>query len=129
MTVKAYFISYESACHLQTALNQWEIHSDLANLDDGVQLDPTTPVQIDRPTDLKRIYLQDYRPGDLESPCHSIDQLHSYRLSVPITTEADPSSPIAQYQCLDKQVVGYNPYKCHLKDKAKFQSLLNNGRC
>lgn len=125
LTVKSYFVSYDSACHLQTALNQWEIHSALANLD-GVQLDPTTPAQIDRPPDLKRIYLQDYKPGDFESPCRSIDQLHSFRLSVPPTTEANASSPLAQYQCLDKQVVGYNPYKCHLKDKAKFKSLQNN---
>lgn len=125
LSVTAYFVSYDSACNMQTAVNQWEIHSALANLD-GVQLDPPTPAQIDRPPDLKRIYLQDYKPGDYEASCRSIDQLHSYRLSIPPTTEADASSPLALYQCLDRQVVGYNPYKCHLKDKAKFKTLQSN---
>lgn len=125
LTVKAYFISYEAACGFQTALNDWEIHKELANLD-GVMLDPPTPVKIDKPVDLERIYLQHYKPQDSECPCISIDQLHSYRLSIPLTTEVAASSPLGQYQCLDKQIVGYNPYKCHLKDKARFKSLQTN---
>ena len=122
LTVKAYFLSYDSACRFQNALNEWEIHKELANLD-GVMLDPITPVKIEKPPDLERIYLQDYTPQDSESPFRSIDQLHSYRLSIPPTTEVAAGSPLGQYQCLDKQMIGFNPYKCHLKDKAKFKSL------
>ena len=125
LSVKAYFMSYDSACRFQTALNGWEIHKELVNLH-GVTLDPPTPARIEMPIDLVRIYMQDYKPQDSESPCHSIDQLHSFRISIPLTTEADATSPIGKYQCLDKQVVGYNPYKCHLKDKAKFKSLQSN---
>ena len=127
LTVKAYFRSYDSACQLQTALNQWEIHKDLANLN-GVTLDPPTPSKIDLPPDvaLKRIYLQHYRPQESESPCQTIDQLHSYRLSVPVTEPAEVDSPLVQFQSIDKRVPHLNHYKCHLKDKAKFRKLQSN---
>lgn len=125
LKVKSYFLSYESACRFQSALNEWEIHKELVHLE-GVLLDPLTPARVDAPSDLLRIYLQNYIPQDSESPCHSINQLHSYRLSVPPTTQVDATSLLGKYQCLDKQVVGYNPYKCHLKDKAKFKTLQSN---
>ena len=125
LTIKAYFLSYNAACQLQTALNEWEIHKELANLK-GVTLDPLTPAQIDRPPDLKRFYLQDYQPQETESPCQTLDQLHSYRLSVPITEAAEANSPLVRYQCIDKLVPHLNHYKCHLKDKAKFRQLQNN---
>ena len=72
--IQAYFLSYDAACQLQTALNEWEIHKELANLG-GVALDPLTPAQMARPPDLKRIYLQDYHPQDSEPPCQTLDQL------------------------------------------------------
>ena len=125
LRVKAYFVSEDSACLFQNALNEWEIHKDLANLG-GVTLDPLTPARINRPVDLVQIFLQDYTPQDSESPCRSIDQLHSYGLSIPLTEEVNAASPIARYQCLDEQLIGFNPYKCHLKDKAKLKSLQNN---
>jgi len=125
LSVKAYFMSHDSACGFQNALNEWEIHKELVNLH-GITLDPPSPAEIERPIDLVRIYMQDYKPQDSESPCHSIDQLHSFRISIPLTTAVDATSPIGKYQCLDKPLVGFNPYKCHLKDKAKFKSLQNN---
>ena len=123
--IQAYFHSYDSACQLQTALNGWEIHKDLANLK-GVTLDPLTPAQITRPLDLKRIYLQHYNPQDTESPCQTLDQLHSYRLSVPVTEPAEPNTPLVRFQSIDKLVPHIKHYKCHLKDKAKFKRLQNN---
>ena len=123
--IKAYFVSYEAACQLQTALNEWEIHKELANLR-GVALDPLTPAGISMPPDLKRIYLQDYQPQDSESPCQTLDQLHSYRLSVPVTEPVEPNTPLVRYQSIDKLVPHLKHYKCHLKDKAKFQRLQTN---
>jgi hypothetical protein len=76
LIVKAYFEGKGHACDFQTALNQWEIHKELVNLK-GVDIDPVTPVQVQRPSDLERIRLQDYDPKDSESPCHTLDQLHS----------------------------------------------------
>jgi len=123
--ITAYFVTYEAACQLQTALNEWEIHKELANLR-GVTLDPLTPIQISRPTDLRRIYLQQYQPQDSESPCQTLAQLHSYRLSVPVTEPAEPNTPLVRFQSIDKQVPHLNHYKCHLKDKAKFKGLQSN---
>ena len=125
LKLQVYFVSYEPACEFQNALNEWEIHKDLTNLD-SVLVDPPTPIRIAKPPHLERIRLQDYNPQEFESPRHSLNQLHSFRLSIPLTTEVDAQSALAKYQCLDKQLVGYNPYKCHLKDKAKFRSLQSN---
>jgi hypothetical protein len=125
LTVKAYFVSYESACKLQSALNEWEIHKELANLN-GVTLDPLTPAQVQKPPDLKRIYLQDYQPQDSESPCQTLDQLNSYRLSVPPTEPAEANTPLVRYQSIDKLLPHLNHYRCHLKDKAKYKHLQNN---
>ena len=125
LVVKAYFLSSEAASQFQNSLDEWEIHKDLLNLR-GVSLDPLTPLAVEKPQDLKRIYLKYYDPGESESPCRTLNHLHSYRLSVPLTTEVDASTPLARYQCMDKQQVGFNPYKCHLKDKAKFSSLHRN---
>ena len=123
--VKAYFLASESASHFQNALYEWEIHKDLLNFR-GVNLDPLTPIAIKQPPDLQRIYLHHYKPLEFESPCQSLNQLHSYHVSVPQTTEVDATAPVAKYQCMDKQMPGFNPYKCHLKDKDKFKSLQGN---
>ena len=123
--IHAYFLSYDAACQLQTALNEWEIHKELVNLR-GVSLDPLTPAQTARPPDLKRIYLQDYNPQESESPCQTLDQLHSYRLSVPVTEPAEPNTPLVRFQSIDKVVPHLKHYKCHLKDKAKFKQLQND---
>ena len=123
--MKAYFLTYESACQLQNALNAWEIHKDLANLR-GVTLDPLTPTQIPRPTDLRRIYLQQYQPQDSESSCQTLAHLHSYRLSVPVTEPAEPNTPLVRFQSIDKLIPHLNHYKCHLKDKARFKGLQSN---
>jgi hypothetical protein len=76
--------------------------------------------------DLERFILQDYIPGESESPCQSLDQLHGFRLSVPTTEAVELTDPIAIYQALDVCVGTNKPYKCHLKDKARFKSLANN---
>jgi hypothetical protein len=125
LSVKAYFHTFEKACQFQTALNDWEIHKELANLD-GVTLDPLTPAKIDRPSDLKRIYLQNYEPQESESPCQTLNQLHSYRLSVPVTEPVEADTALARYQSIDKLVPHLQHYKCHLKDKAKFKQLQND---
>lgn len=122
---KAYFISYEHASRFGNEMSDWEIHKELVHLQ-GVELESNTPTKEDDPGDLKRIMLQDYIPGDTESPIYSLHQLHTYRFSAPETTAVDATTPLAIYQCLDKQVIGYNPYKCHLKDKARFKSLQSN---
>ena len=125
LMVKAYFLTDEAASSFQNALNQWDIHKELANLK-GVTLDPLTPAQIPRPPDLNRIYLQNYNPQESESPCQTLDQLRSYRLSVPVTEAAEPHSPLVRFQSVDKLVPHIKHYKCHLKDKSKFKVLQNN---
>lgn len=123
--VKAYFKEEEDAMDFQNALNEWEIHKELANLD-GVNINPKTPEEVVLPDDLQRIFPQHYKPEDSESPCHSLDQLHSYRLSIPITEPAETNEPITRYQSLDMCIGRAKPYKCHLKDKASFKALQRN---
>jgi hypothetical protein len=125
LDTKALFLQWEQACGFQSAMNEWEIHKELANLN-GVTIDPKTPVEVERPQNVCRIMLQDYRPSDSESPCESLNDLHSYRLSVPVTEAVEPGSLLAQFQSVDKQQPFLLPYKCHLKDKAKFKSLQTN---
>ncbi|KAG7342462.1 hypothetical protein IV203_007555 [Nitzschia inconspicua] len=122
LTFKAYFRSYEAACAFQNAMNQWEIHKELAHLG-GVTLDPPTPAAVPWQSDFTRFYLQDYKPNDHESPCQTLDQLHSYHLSVPVTEPVEPASNLLRYQCIDLPLPHINHYKCHLKDKAKFKQL------
>ena len=88
LNFKAYFRSYEAACGFQNDMNQWEIHKELAHLG-GVILDPPTPAAVPLQSDFTRFYLQDYKPQDQESPCQTLDQLHSYHLSVPVTEPVD----------------------------------------
>ena len=122
---KAYFRSFEAACGFQNAMNQWEIHKELANLG-GVTLDPLTPAPVTWQSDFTRIYLQDYKPQDHESPCQTLDQLHSYHLSVPVTEPVEPATNLLHFQCIDKTMPHIKHYKCHLKDKAKFRHLQMN---
>ena len=125
LNFKAYFRSYEAACGFQNAMNQWEIHKELAHLG-GVTLDPPTPAAVPWQSDFTRFYLQDYKPQDQESPCQTLDQLHSYHLSVPVTEPVEPATNLLRYQCIDKPVPHIKHYKCHLKDKAKFKQLQMN---
>ncbi|KAG7340341.1 hypothetical protein IV203_023884 [Nitzschia inconspicua] len=122
LTFKAYFRSYDAACAFQNAMNKWEIHKELAHLG-GVTLDPPTPAAVPWQSDFTRFYLQDYKPNDHESPCQTLDQLHSYHLSVPVTEPVEPASNLLRYQCIDQPMPHINHYKCHLKDKAKFMQL------
>lgn len=103
-------------------MNQWEMHEELTNLD-GVEIIPKTPQEINAPGDLQRFVMQDYNPVDSESPCHSLDQLHSYRFSVPATEVAEPNDLTTKYQSLDIPVGRIKPYRCHLKDKVRFKAL------
>lgn len=82
--VKAYFKTEDNAFDFQTAMNQWEIHKELANLE-GVEIKRESPQEVDSPGDLQHIVMQDYKPEDSESPRQSLNQLHSYPLSVPDT--------------------------------------------
>lgn len=125
LTVKAYFKDERAATEFQAALNGWEIHKALVNLD-GIEINPRDPVSVPQPPDLTRFILQDYEPTDSESPCDGLDQLESYRLSDPITEAVELNDPIAIYQSLDVCVGRNKPYKCHLKDKAKFKSVARN---
>ena len=109
----------------QSSINQWEIHKAIALLD-GVEIDPPDPEPVRNPRDLTRYYLQHYKPQDSESPCQTLDQLESYRLSVPVTEVVELTDPVAIYQSLDVCVGTNMPYKCHLKDKAKFKSVARN---
>mgnify|MGYP000473180020 CR=1 FL=1 len=125
LNFKAYFRSYEAACGFQNAMNQWEIHKELAHLG-GVTLDPRTPAAVPWQSDFTRFYLQDYKPKDQESPCQTLDQLHSYHLSVPVTEPVEPATNLLRYQCIDKPMPHIKHYKCHLKDKARFKQLQMN---
>jgi hypothetical protein len=125
LSATAYFLTYESACQFQNSMNEWEIHKELANLR-GVEIDPITPQQVPNPLDLVRIRLQDYQPQASESPCQSINQIHSYRLSVPVTEAVDPTTELAKYQSIDKLLPHLQHYKCHLKNKSKFKELRND---
>ena len=55
LVVKAYFLASEAASQFQNSLDEWEIHKDLLNFR-GVSLDPLTPLAVEKPQDLKRIY-------------------------------------------------------------------------
>lgn len=125
LTIKAYFWEKFRAMDFQTALNKWEIHKSLVNLD-GIVIEPRDPLPVAEPPDLTRFILQDYVPNDSESPCEGLDQLESYRLSVPATEAVEFNDPIAIYQSLDVCVGRNKPYKCHLKDKARFKSIARN---
>ncbi|KAL3921033.1 MAG: hypothetical protein SGILL_002967 [Bacillariaceae sp.] len=125
LVVKAYFGTNGEAMSFQTALNEWELHKTLMLLD-GVEIDPPDPVAVHRPQDLSRFYLQYYQPNESESPCQTLNQLESYRLSDLITEAVEPSDPVAIYQSLDVCVGRNKPYKCHLKDKAKYKSVARN---
>jgi len=125
LIVKAYFKHEWAATEFQTALNGWETHRALVNLD-RIEISPRDPLAVLQPSDLTRFMLQDYEPKDSESPCDGLDQLESYRLSNPITEAVDFNDPIAIYQSLDVCVGRNKPYKCHLKDKAKFKSVARN---
>lgn len=125
LRVIAYFRDISHACEFQNALSEWEIHKHLANLD-GVDINPSTPEEMDMPNDLERILQQGYDPGDSESPCHTIADLRSYHLSVPVTEPVESNNPLAKYQSVDKIPLGVKQYKCHLHDKAKNKKLQNN---
>ena len=125
LDVKAYFNSSGEAMSFQTALNEWELHKTLILLD-GVEINPPDPLLVRRPQDLSRFYLQHYQPTESESPCQTLNQLESYSLSVPITEAVEPSDPVAIYQSLDVCAGKNKPYKCHLKDKAKYKSVARN---
>lgn len=106
-------------------MNEWEIHKKLANLD-GVEIKDRTPQEVEVAHDLQHFGMQDYKHEDSESPCHSLHQLHSYRLSVHSTEVAEVAEPnelITKYQSLDVPIGRVLPYKCHLKDKARFKAL------
>ena len=122
LVVKAYFLQEADAMDFQSSVNQWEIHKTLLSID-GVEVDPPDPQHVRlRREDLSRYYLQHYTPDDSESPWETLNQLESYRLSVPITEPVEPNDPVALYQSLDVCVGRTKPYKCHLKDKAKYKS-------
>lgn len=125
LMIKAYFWDRRGAMEFQTAMNDWEIHKALVNLD-GIEINPRDPLPVPQPADLTRFFLQDYTPNDSESPCDGLDQLESYRLSNPVTEAVEFNDPIAIYQSLDVCVGRNKPYKCHLKDKAKFKSIARN---
>ena len=100
LVVKAYFESKGEAMDFQSALNEWELHKALLLLD-GVEIDPPDPLSVHQPQDLSRFYLQHCQPNESESPCQTLNQLESYRLSIPITEGVEPSDPVAIYQSLD----------------------------
>eukprot|EP00543_Licmophora_paradoxa_P018113 CAMPEP_0202477432 /NCGR_PEP_ID=MMETSP1360-20130828/93940_1 /ASSEMBLY_ACC=CAM_ASM_000848 /TAXON_ID=515479 /ORGANISM="Licmophora paradoxa, Strain CCMP2313" /LENGTH=334 /DNA_ID=CAMNT_0049104677 /DNA_START=59 /DNA_END=1060 /DNA_ORIENTATION=+ len=125
LMVKAYFWDRRGAMEFQTAMNNWEIHKALVNLD-GIEIIPRDPLPVPQPADLTRFFLQDYTPNDSESPCDGLDQLESYRFSNPVTEAVEFNDPISIYQSLDVCVGRNKPYKCHLKDKAKFKSIARN---
>lgn len=94
LSVKASSLSNESARAFQNAMNEWEIHQELAHLD-GVTIDPITSCRVSMPTDLESSYSQDYVAQDLELPCQALQQLQSYCLSIPFTEPVEePSSPL-----------------------------------
>lgn len=122
LEVTAYFQEASKAMDFQSALNQWELHKELALLD-GIDLATPNPEPLPEKQDLVRFYLQDYHPHDSESPCHTLNQLASYRLSIPATEAVEVTDPLAVYQALDVCMGTNNHYKCHLKDKALFKSV------
>lgn len=122
LLVNAYFLDQNKAMDFQSFLNSWEIHKTLILLD-GVEIDPPNPEPVRRPHDLNRFYLQCYQPRDTESPCETLNQLSSYRLSIPLTEPVDQNDDISIYQSIDVCVGTNKPYKCHLKDKARFKAV------
>ena len=125
LIVNALFLEQADAFNFQNDVSEWDMHKELVNLS-GITIDPKTPVEIDRPNKVSRIMLQDYKPNAFESPCVSLNDLSSYKLFVPPTEAVDPGTPLAKYQCLDKQPPGLLPYKSHLKDKTRFKSMQND---
>ena len=125
LIVDALFLEQSDAFNFQNDVSEWDMHKELVNLT-GILIDPKTPVEITRPKCVARIMLQDYKPDSTESPCASLNDLSSYRLSIPPTEAVQPGTSLAMYQCIDKQPPGLLPYKSHLKDKSKFKTLQNN---
>lgn len=125
LTIKAYFKSYEKACDFQNVLKSWEMHKELVHLD-GVNVIPKEPIEVALPSDFQRFTILDYDPSTSESPCDGLDMLESYRISVPVTEAAEENSPLVTYQSVDKRQFGLKQYKCHLYDKAKNKTYLNN---
>ena len=125
LEVTAYFKQENKAMEFQSALNQWELHKELALLD-GIDLITPNPDPLPQKQDLVRFYLQDYQPQNSESPCHTLNQLASYRLSIPETEGVEATDPLAVYQALDVCMGTNKHYKCHLKDKALFKSVQRN---
>ena len=124
LVFKVYFKKDTKAMKFQSALLEWETHKELANLD-GVELDSPDPQRVPNPEDLTRYLLSQYHPSESESPCQSLHQLASYRLSVPVTASIDSDDPLLMYQAVDVCVGSTKHYKCHLKDKATFKNLQN----
>lgn len=122
LVMMAYFLDQNKAMEFQSFLNAWELHKTLVLLD-GVEIDPPNPESVRQPHDLTRFYLQRYEPRDSESPCETLNQLSSFRLSVPVTEPVDQTDDIAIYQSIDVCVGTNKPYKCHLKDKARFKAV------
>ena len=104
---------------------EWEYHKELAHLE-GVEMTTRTPEEVEPPHSLDRVYLDLYKPGNTESPCHTLDELRSYRLSIPMTEAVDPDSDLGKYQSIERFSFGHKPYQLHLKDKAKFKDLQAN---
>lgn len=96
LEVTAYFKEESKA----SALNQWELHKELAQLD-GTDLATPNPEPLPEKQDLVRFYLQDFLPQESKSACLTLNQLASYRLSTPATEGVEAFDPLAVYQALD----------------------------
>jgi len=118
------------ACNFQTALNEWEIHKELllVNLRGRVEIEPITPAQVPKPSDLLVTYLSPRLSSrgirasmsDVGSApfLPSVGSSHRTGGAKRIT-----NSLLSKF---DKLVPHLGHYKFHLKDKAKFQKLQNN---
>ena len=125
LLVKAYFRDESHARDFLNAIDNWEIHKYLVSLE-GVEIYSLDPEPVPDPGDLTGYYLRYYNPLETESPCDTLDQLESYRLSAPITEGVEPQSPLAVYQALDVCVGTNKHYKCHLKSQTKYKSVASN---
>lgn len=116
------------AAEFQTFLSQWHLDQPLLGLGDKVKVEREL-VMTTVHGSLERVMLTDYAPADEDSPMQSLQDLQSSTSC--LSDDAVPlESRLFRFQLLEAEdsfrASGTNPYRCHLKDQARFKALKSN---
>mmetsp|Transcript_17327 Transcript_17327/g.47308 ORF Transcript_17327/g.47308 Transcript_17327/m.47308 type:complete len:361 (+) Transcript_17327:452-1534(+) len=126
--VSLLFESKSKALEFATKIRNWKFNHPLStsNLDDPIVDDDPTPLPSRE--DLRSVLLIHYDPAEADdSPCTSLADFRGLSSALP-TDPVSLGEPLHKYQCIEKDSLfaTRNPYKLHLKDKAKFKELREN---